>query len=132
MSQPLPLSAQELDFVRRHEATVCCCEKAANHVSPAQAVEWGEPERINEARWLATIAADRARIEALDRKNAALAAKLANIRKLCDEQDEFVAEERTWLNTEREGEIGYGEQSIIDLVDELRLILDAKPGVEET
>lgn len=61
----IPLTDAELDFVRRHEATVCCCEKAANHVSPAQHEAWGELGRINETRWLATIDAKNAEIERL-------------------------------------------------------------------
>ena len=94
----LPLSDDELAFVRRHEATVCCCERTANHVSPEQAVKWGEPGRIDEARWLATVDDRDSEIR------LAAAAYTEQQRELMDAYDDFgiVRRERDALESERD------------------------------
>jgi|HubBroStandDraft_6_1064221.scaffolds.fasta_scaffold244577_2 hypothetical protein len=94
MSQPLPLSDAEIANGKSYLAAPSNRELRMH--------------RSDFARLYATI-------EARDRENAALAAKLANIRKLCDENGCCCDCGRATIHRH-----------------EILAIIDAKPGVEET
>jgi hypothetical protein len=108
MSQPL--SAKELDELRVYDF------EGARKTDSRLAIDNGELDR----RLLATI-------EARDRENAALAAKLANIRKLCDEDDDAKEQERLAIAPY---ELDPARKHHLRLINAIRVALDAKPGVE--